>query len=301
MRVLLKKGKQKELLLTYKQNNKVSWQEFSTILNVTKASLLTWYHEQTLLPYEVYKQIDPACFFKQYVDKLLPEGWGRMKGGVNSSGTTKAITKPSHCKELAELIGIILGDGNLHEYKKSKKIRSYMLRIAGDYRKENAYISLYVFNLCKALFKIEPKISVQASRNEIFVILHSKEVVNFLKEAGLKPGDKLKSQVGIPQWVFEDKIFLKSCIRGLVDTDGSIYRMSAQDPQLLRISFTNFSDALLESFKNALVLLGYHPTSAHHKVYLSRKADITKYLKEVGCSNDKNIARLRSFKFSPVV
>ena len=52
------------------------------------------------------------------------DNWGQIKGGLNSRGSLKAIIRPDRCKELAELVGIILGDGSIYSYSKGKKNRS---------------------------------------------------------------------------------------------------------------------------------------------------------------------------------
>ena len=44
---------------------------------------------------------------------------------------TKQISIPKKDEKLAEFIGMVLGDGNLNAYKKGKKVRTYMVRIAG--------------------------------------------------------------------------------------------------------------------------------------------------------------------------
>jgi len=141
-----------------------------------------WYHEKNLLPLEVHKKIDKTQTHKKHILKTFNDNWGKCKGGLNSEGSTKSITRPKFSSQLAELVGIILGDGNVHVFRKSKKIRTYMLRIAGDFTKDRTYLSNYVFNLCKHLFGINPKLHYQAYKNEMFVILHSKKVVNFLNE-----------------------------------------------------------------------------------------------------------------------
>ena len=40
---------------------------------------------------------------------------GQVKGGKLSTGTTKKIIIPKKDEKLAELIGIILGDGNIQQ------------------------------------------------------------------------------------------------------------------------------------------------------------------------------------------
>jgi hypothetical protein len=59
----------------------------------------------------------------------------------------KQISIPSHSEELAELSGIILGDGNVQAVS-GKKVGTYCVRIAGD-ALEGTYLLGYVLPLCR--------------------------------------------------------------------------------------------------------------------------------------------------------
>lgn len=209
---------------------------------------------------------------------------------------------PSRNEELAEVIGAVLGDGNVCYYKKGKKIGVYQVKIAGDKRFDKEYHMKYLYYLFKELFGIEGKEMVSKDHNSRYIYFSSKKLVNFFVEQGHKAGDKIANQVTIPSWIKENPDFLKACLRGLIDTDGCIHRMSNQDPQLLRINFTNYNKRLLQDARESFIGLGFKPTKIilNKRFYLSRKDDITKYLKEIGFSNKKHIDRLNRLK-SPIV
>ena len=297
MRIKLKKGKQKELL--YKNKNQFTWKDFSKYLNVSESALVEWSKEKNLMPLKVYRKLDPHNEYKKDIIEIKKNYWGQIKAGLNSKGSLKEIKIAKKSKELAELIGIILGDGNIHYFKKGKKIGSYMLRIAGDKINDYDYITRYVFNLIKRLFNVEPKIEKRKS-NEILVIVHSRRLVEFLIEHGLKSGDKIKNNTSIPQWVFEDKEYLKSCIRGLIDTDGCIYSLKPKYPNYYQLSFKNYNSQLLKDVRRAFITLGY-PISNISKdiqIYLTQQKYLRKFYKEIGFSNKKHIKR---FANSPMV
>ena len=87
-----------------------------------------------------------------------------------------------------------------------------------------------------------------------------------------------------------------------MDTDGSIFRMSNKDQNLIRISFTNHNSKLLEDTRKGLIVLGFYPSKIimNRQFFISRQEDIKKYLKEVGFSNKKHLKRIKIFN-SPVV
>src|SRR3989344_2985552 len=96
-------------------------------------------------------------------------------------GSIKIINFPEKDERLAELVGIILGDGNIHVYK-SQNSTAYMLRIAGNSIKDYEYIVNFVSKLCESLFNIKTRIYKHYKHNCIYVIVHGRLVVDFLLE-----------------------------------------------------------------------------------------------------------------------
>lgn len=299
MRVKLKEGKQKELLNKFKETNHFTWKEFSKLLKVSEVAIIDWSREKNLLPLAVYQELDINDEYRKYILEFKEENWGQVKAGLNSKGSLKEIKIPEESKELAELIGIVLGDGNIHYFKKGKKIGSYMLRIAGDKVKDYNYLTKYIYCLIKKLFDVEPKIEKRRN-NELLVIVHSKKLVEFFISQGLKPGNKTKNKVGIPSWIFGKEKYLKACVRGLIDTDGCIYSLKPKYPNYYQLSFKNYNIQLLKDVRTAFLKLGYPISniSNNKQIYLTQKEYIRKFYKEIGFSNEKHIKR---FINSPVV
>ena len=175
-----------------------------------------------------------------------------------SWGNIKVINIPAKDERLAELVGIILGDGNIHVYQKSRDISYYSLRIAGNYIKDYEYLTKYVANLCEDLFLIKAKFYKQPKTNCLYILLQGRLVIDFLINIGLKSGNKIKSQVTIPKWIWENDNYLKFCVRGLIDTDGCIYEMTPHWPGLFQLNFENRNFTLLKDTRNALINLVIH-------------------------------------------
>ena len=210
------------------------------------------------------------------------------------------ISYPEYSEHLAEFIGIILGDGNIHAYCKGKKVRTYMVRIAGDYEKDEDYLRCYIPQLCKILFNIDVKFYRQPNSKELMVLMHSKAIVEFLAKMGLKAGNKIKNQSTIPNWIWSKPEYLRACIRGLMDTDGSFYELLPQWPGLFQLTLENRNITLLRDSRKALLMLGFrvskicgNRTEYGTKFYITRKDQIQKYIKEIGFSNKKNLNKIR--------
>src|SRR3989344_1697377 len=301
MRIKLEKGRQKELIL--KAKNTETWKQLSNKIGLNEKYLFyELKNEMRLLPKEVYNKL---CIiakedYDKYQEEELDDNWGRSKGGLISPGSKIKINKPLYSEELSEFVGAVLGDGHVCYIKKGKKIGVYVIRIAGDLVKDRDY-HLYLKKIGQELFNLKSKEIFNKHHNERFLDFYSKELVEFFIDMGIKPGNKIKNQSTIPKWIFTKKSFMGTCLRGLIDTDGSIYRMSNKDPNLLRINFTNYNLTLLKDARNGFIKLGFNPSKIiRNKAFnLSRQKEIRKYIKEIGFKNSKHLKRFE--EFSPVV
>ncbi len=298
MRIRLEKGKQKELISKAKEG--LTWAELAKKLGLNNQYLAhELKNEKTSLREEVYKRLCTLAkvSYEEDIAERMPDNWGQSKGSRKSRGSTIRITRPREDEKLAELVGAILGDGNVNYYKKGKKIGVYQIKIAGDSRLDKDYHMNYLRPFFYELFGINGKEWTSKKDNSRFLTMTSKELVEFFIKMGLKSGNKINNQVTIPNWIWKKNKYIEACLRGLIDTDGCIHRMSNKNPNLLRINLKNYNKTLLEDSRKAFILLGFHPSNiTSHTIYLSRQAEITKYLKEIGFSNKKHIDRLETFK-----
>ena len=164
------------------------------------------------------------------------------------------IKTPRHNRNLAEFLGILFGDGSSYRREIVKKIRDYQIRIAGHSSNDKDYLINFVKPLAKDLFGIEGKIHPHYNEdiNCLYLKLNGKLLSYFLENIGFPPGNKIKNRLVIPNWIKTDTSYLTAFLRGLVDTDGSIYRMSNKDPQLIRLAIKNFIPGFLDSLNSCL-------------------------------------------------
>lgn len=118
--------------------------------------------------------------------------------------------------ELAELVGIIFGDGYLSE----KYSHSYRLSIFRHSIWDYEYHTLYLKNLIKNLFGIETKVLIRKDMYCLSSSIFSKRIVNFLKNIGIKT--ERKKELKIPLWILKKDNYMASFLKGFIDTDGSL-------------------------------------------------------------------------------
>lgn len=298
MRILLKSGKQTELILLAKAD--LSWKELAKIINVNEQYLCRDLRVgKRLLSKEVFIKLCNLAKndFKKDIIKELDDDWGRSKGGTASPNNTKKFIVPKRNKDLAEIFGIILGDGHVSEIRRGKKIRVYCIRVTGNSKTDRNYMFEYIPDLFEKVFNERGSVLKSKSINGCYFTLYGKRILEFIKSVGFLPGNKIRNNQGIPEWIRQDKELLKSCMRGLIDTDGSVHIISKNNKNI-RIDFTSYIPRLLSDAREGLISLGFTPCKIvrSQHIFLSKQEEIKRYVQEIGFGNTKNLNRYNQFK-----
>lgn len=201
---------------------------------------------------------------------------------------SKAVHKPKHSAELAEFIGIMMGDGGVSEYQV----------IVTLHHVDDLEYASYVTKLIEKLFRVNPRVYHLYKKSVNNIVISRKELVRYLHELGLPIGNKVKQQFDIPEWIKLDRNYSIACLRGLVDTDGCIfthkYRVKDTRYAYKKLSFTSASKPLRQSVYDLLQKLEFHSRIAGEDVRLDRVADMSRYFKLVGSHNPKHLRRYES-------
>jgi hypothetical protein len=152
-------------------------------------------------------------------------------------------------EEMSELIGILLGDG-LILYDTIK--HRYLFSIYFNGVDEVEYL-IYVKKFLIDIYKKSPienwerdKPTAKDNAKGVSLTLYGKEIVEGLLELGLKSGNKVMNQVGVPSCVFEEKKFIIKCLKGLFDTDGSLFLNKSR--KSIYLSYSSGSMNLVKGF-----------------------------------------------------
>ncbi|QQG38894.1 MAG: hypothetical protein HYS32_00300 [Candidatus Woesearchaeota archaeon] len=203
------------------------------------------------------------------------------KGWFIDTKPSILVNKPS--VELAEFIGIMLGDGNLTKAKAG----NYQIRIVGHIENGKEHLSYHVAPLAKRLFGITFGIYEKREENKLYLSKGSKHLFYTLIKFGLMYGNKKSNNVKIPKWIFKDKNYLKACVRGLVDTDGCVCPITGRD--YTYVWFKSSIPNLRKSFSKAMDVLGYKIAKwsgpENTQTFIGSKEIIKKYYKEIGFNN----------------
>lgn len=195
------------------------------------------------------------------------------------------IRLPVRSCELAELFGVLLGDGSVSHFQIWVTLGT----------KEMAYAK-YVLSLMQKIFGGKPKMFIRKSGYKN-VYLGSTLATSWLFKEGFVR-NKVLAQVDVPKWIFKEDDYMESFLRGFFDTDGSVYKLRYG----IQISLTNYSLPLLRSLQNMLQALQYHPSAVSaHKIYLTRAPDVKRFFHEIKPANPKHQRRFKKFiTYAPV-
>lgn len=315
-RVIFATGEQHSFLEKVRRASGATFNELTTLCKKHPRTINNWCHEKTSMPYyaavifsKTYSVPMPPSF------EIKPRFWytkragaigaqmryalygnpgtkeGRIKGGMRSLSTHRKLHTafkqrkrtliPPKSAALAECVGIILGDGS---------IAKYHVGITLNNTTDGLY-SIYIEKLIKKLFGIGVTKKIYDVRT-LQITVTGINVVEYLLKLGLKRGDKLKSQVTIPNWIKSKPSYLRACIKGLVDTDGCVYidthKYKTKIYKNICLAFTSYSTILLHDVYIALSGLDLQPKKYFRSIKIRKEKNVKKYFQIIGSSNKKH-------------
>ena len=203
----------------------------------------------------------------------------------------KEYVWPQESEDLAELTGILLGDGGI-SYDQIK------ISLNGSVEKE--YVQ-YVSQLINELFHEHPKIF--AYKDPLVkvcnVTLSGIALVEFFIRIGLGRGNKVRRQVCVPEWITKNLSYSIAALRGLIDTDGGVFyhdhKINGKSYYNIGLTFTSRSRPLLDFVQETLLKIGLHAKLSGDGVYLYRIGEVLEYERIVKFGNTHHIERLKNF------
>jgi len=182
---------------------------------------------------------------------------------------------------LAYIIGVAIGDGNLS----NPNGRAVRLRITCDLK----YKGL-IAKISATVQKLLPnnKVSIINRASTYCDISCYSNKWESLLGWRAKGGSKYKQNVSVPDWIKLNKKYSTSCLRGLLETDGSIYKDRGYKMVNFVTIIPKLSSDVVEIIKNIGFLPNiYKITStpiARYTIRVSKNVDL--FLKAVNFTKD---------------
>lgn len=179
---------------------------------------------------------------------------------------------------MAYIIGVSLGDGNLS----CPNGRVTRLRITCD-----SQYPLLIQEITLKLKQLLPnnKVSlVDRKDNCVDISVYSNTLNDFMPWK-VNNGSKYVQKARVPAWIFKNNGHIKNCLKGLLQTDGSVYT----DRRYKMVNFTNHTQELAIDVHKMLVNIGYTPHFYEH----SNTKQKTKYVVRVSKNTERLISELQ--------
>jgi hypothetical protein len=177
--------------------------------------------------------------------------------------------------DLAELIGVVLGDGHICKYPRTEE-----LRLTSN-SNNRGFIERYA-NLIEKIFNKRPSIIQSRSSNSTKIGFYEKFIS---KRIGIPTGARKNLEINVPSWILKNKNYVIRYLRGLYEAEGSFcVHMPTSTYKFL---FSNKNKALLDNVYGLLKFIGFNPHRSRCQIQISRKEEFIERWNFYGFENIK--------------
>jgi len=184
---------------------------------------------------------------------------------INPDGRKKIYGPLRKTTELSELIGILLGDGHIQKFPRTER---FVITCGID---KSRYIKR-IIDIIEKVFSKKPSILKRKDENTADISLYQCELS---KRLGIPSGNKIKNNVGVPQWIKGKKDYIIYCLKGLFETDGCFQEDSNNYAQYIELK--NLCKQIRKDTYRMLICLGYNPQLSSTYVRLARKREVSSF------------------------
>lgn len=185
----------------------------------------------------------------------------KLSGKIRSHYPT--LTKNG---DLAELIGVVLGDGYIGKFPRTEELSIF------SNSNNPGFIRRYS-NLVEKIFSKKPAVAKHSMDSCIRIRIYQKNIQKRLK-IPYSPRGKLKIQV--PVWILGKREYIVRYLRGLYEAEGS--HCVHEPTSTYKVFFSNRNSSLLRNVYILVRGLGFHPHRSLYQVQLSRKKEVFDFL-----------------------
>lgn len=270
--IRIENKERKELFNAIKNNYGGSWEKIYPYFGIGRTMFFHYLAGRYDLPETVFLKMKKISNFNIKNYKKINK----------NKYIKREIPFPKMNVKLAEILGVLNGDGHISNYK-------YEICIVLDSR-EKEYHN-YIKNLFYEVFGA-PLTFIHQRGNAIKLRIYSIDIFNFLtKKVGLPKGKK-KGCLRIPSLILSSHSFLINYFRGLFDTDGTIYLRRKKEPV---IEISSVDKAYLHQIKNQLLYLGFKAGIGEHRAFIYNRQDIIRFFKQVKPANPKHLNKFQKY------
>jgi intein/homing endonuclease len=204
-------------------------------------------------------------------------------------------------EEICEFIGAFIGDGYMGNYGKRKN--QFVIGFAGDQILDEDYLKNFMIPLLLRNFPgLNPHLYYRKDENTLMLRIYSKNLFKIMESFGFSGGSKTFT-VKIPRSIIKsNKIFIKATLRGIFDTDGSIYfdKRPIYKKHYPRIELHLHNPNLIKSVNLLLKQFNIkvNMNQKFSRIQINGPKNIRNFVHQIGFSNERHLSKLRKIKAS---
>lgn len=208
------------------------------------------------------------------------------------------VTIPKNLSPLlCEEIGAHIGDGSMGVYK-----GRHIFSFCGNPLKDSEYVK-WMASIYRKIYSLKPKIRFWS--DIVGFQIFSKELISFKKSLGLPVGRK--KDIDIPEKIKKaSSKCISSCIRGIFDTDGTVYLENKNSRLYPRIQLKITSERLAKTIHSLLNKKFNIRTTLYcrkereewntcHIVECRGRENLEKWMKCIGFRNLRNLNKVSEY------
>lgn len=193
------------------------------------------------------------------------------RDGMKADGKIKS-TYPLLEKngDLAELIGVVLGDGHICVYPRCEELRLISNSDSPGFIKRYAEIM-------EAVFGKKPYVIPSRQSNSTKIGFYEKLIS---KRLGVSAGARKDLEITVPKWISKNEGYVIRYLRGLYEAEGSF---CVHEPTYTyKFLFANKNISMLNNVYDLMKSLGFHPHRGKYQIQISKKEEVYRAMQVLG-------------------
>jgi len=194
--------------------------------------------------------------FREWREKM------RLEGKIKSE-----YLPLKHNGDLAELIGVVLGDGHIRAYPRTEELSIF------SNSNNPSFVNRYSI-LIEKIFGKKPAKNIHSGGNCIRIRIYEKHISDRL---GIPFSPRGNLNISIPGWIISNKKYIVRYLRGLYEAEGS---HSIHKPTCTyKVQFSNRNISMLKNVFDLVSRIGFHPHKSKDMIQLSRKKEVFGFIR----------------------
>lgn len=195
------------------------------------------------------------------------DNFAKWRDNMKKIGKIKSIyPKLEKNGDLAELIGVVLGDGHIRKFPRTEELSIF------SNSNNPGFIKRYK-RLVKSIFGKEPAITKHGNKNCTRIRIYQKDIQ---ERIGVPFSPRRKLVIEVPSWVLKNDKYVVRYLRGLYEAEGS--HCVHLPTSTYKFLFSNMNESMLKNVYMLMERLGFHPhmSKGNNSVQISKKEEVSR-------------------------